>query len=91
MVFQPDALPDAVASLELSNEQKAALQIYQPEDPILFVGHYWQQGQPQPIRPNLACLDYSAVKYGKLVAYRWDGERRLNSDNFVWVDVPRYA
>ena len=91
VVFQPDALPEEVAALELSEEQKAALQIYRPEDPILFVGHYWQQGAPQPIRPNLACLDYSAVKYGKLVAYRWDGERRLNPDHFVWVDVPQYA
>jgi hypothetical protein len=91
VVFQPDALPDDIAALPLSTEQKQALHIYTPKDPILFVGHYWQQGQPHPIRPNLACLDYSAVKYGKLVAYRWDGEKQLNQDHFVWVDVPHYA
>ncbi len=65
--------------------------LYRPHDPLLFVGHYWQQGRPQPIRPNLACLDYSAVKYGKLVAYRWSGERQLERDHFVWVEVPRMS
>ena len=38
---------------------------------------------------NIACLDYSAVKYGRLVAYRWQGEERLNADHFVWIQVDR--
>lgn len=91
IVFQPDALPDEVAARPLSDDQKAELLLYDTDQPILFVGHYWQQGNPHPIRPNLACLDYSAVKYGKLVAYRWEGEHRLHRDHFVWVDVPRLA
>jgi hypothetical protein len=37
----------------------------------------------------VACIDFSAVKYGKLVAYRFDGEKVLSSDKFVWVDVDR--
>ena len=89
VVFQPDALPTGIAARPLSEDQRAELLIYGPEQPMLFVGHYWQQGRPHPIRSNLACLDYSAVKYGKLVAYRWDGERHLDRDHFVWVDVPR--
>ncbi|MGH8368328.1 MAG: metallophosphoesterase, partial [Pseudomonas sp.] len=36
-----------------------------------------------------ACLDYSAVLYGKLVAYRLDQETRLDPRKFVWVDVER--
>ncbi|TVP93064.1 MAG: serine/threonine protein phosphatase [Pseudomonadaceae bacterium] len=91
IVFQPDGLPEAIAARPLSDSQKAELLVYGPEQPILFVGHYWQQGKPHPIRPNLACLDYSAVKYGKLVAYRWQGEQHLERDHFVWVDVPRLA
>ncbi len=39
------------------------------------------------IRPNLACLDYSAVNGGKLVAYRLGQEQRLLPNNFVWVDA----
>ena len=35
-------------------------------------------------------IDFSAVKYGKLVAYRLDGERTLSRDKFVWVDVEEY-
>lgn len=89
VVFQPDALPTEIAARPLSDDQRAELLIYGPEQPMLFVGHYWQQGRPHPIRPNLACLDYSAVKYGKLVAYRWSGERHLDRDHFVWVDVPK--
>ncbi|RMS44692.1 Metallophosphoesterase, partial [Pseudomonas coronafaciens pv. garcae] len=49
----------------------------------------WRSGPPAPIRPNLACLDYSAVLYGKLVAYRLDHETQIDPDKFVWVDVQR--
>lgn len=87
IVFQPDALPDEVASLPLSNAQKAALLRYGDAEPLLFVGHYWCRGTPGPLRPNLACLDYSAVRRGKLVAYRLDEETRLEPHKFFWVEV----
>lgn len=87
LVFQPDALPEHIAIRPLTYRQKRELLFYGADEPLLFVGHYWQQGRPQPLRPNLACLDYSAVKYGRLVAYRWSGEERVLPDNFVWVDV----
>ena len=45
------------------------------------------EGQPTPLAPNIACLDYSVVnRGGKLVAYRWDGEQTLSQDKFVWVE-----
>ena len=89
IVFQPDALPEEVASAPLSHSQKNALLRYAEEEPLLFVGHYWRSGHPAPIRPNLACLDYSAVLYGKLAAYRLDDETRIDPHKFVWVDVDR--
>ena len=89
VVFQPDALPDAVARRPLSPGDKRALLRYGPHEPLLFVGHYWRSGAPAPIRPNLACLDYSAVLYGKMVAYRLDDETVLDPAKFVWVDVTR--
>ena len=52
-------------------------------------GYCWRSGRPAPIRDNLACLDYSAVLYGKLVAYRLDDETRIDPHKFVWVDVDR--
>ncbi|CAH0648700.1 MULTISPECIES: metallophosphoesterase [Pseudomonas] len=89
IVFQPDALPAEVANAPLSHSQKNALLRYAEDEPMLFVGHYWRSGHPAPIRPNLACLDYSAVLYGKLAAYRLDDETRIDPHKFVWVDVDR--
>ena len=89
IVFQPDALPAEVANAPLSHSQKNALLRYAEDEPMLFVGHYWRSGHPAPIRPNLACLDYSAVLYGKLAAYRLDDETRIDPHKFVWVDVER--
>ena len=78
-----------MASLPLSPTDKSRLLQYGVDEPMLFVGHYWRRGRPTPIRPNLACLDYSAVMYGKLVAYRLDDETRIDPDKFVWVEVER--
>lgn len=89
IVFQPDALPELAARTPLSELQKTELLKYGADQPLLFVGHYWRSGTPAPIRPNLACLDYSAVMYGKLVAYRLDREARLDPHKFVWVEVQR--
>jgi hypothetical protein len=52
--------------------------------PVLF-GHYWFTGTPTVISPRFACLDYSAARQGPLVAYRWDGETELRSENLAWV------
>jgi hypothetical protein len=54
----------------------------------VFLGHYWLDTEPQVLAPNVACLDYSvaAKSGGKLVAYRWSGEQRLDNDNFVFVE-----
>ena len=89
VVFQPDALPEPVAAMPLGPGERSRLLAYGADEPLLFVGHYWRQGRPAPIRPNLACLDYSAVKFGKLVAYRLDEERQLDPGKFCWVEVER--
>ena len=53
--------------------------------PVLF-GHYWfNQNDVKPSTPTTACVDYSAVRGGDLVAYRWDGEPELRHDHFVAV------
>lgn len=87
VVFQPDPLPDEVANMPLSDSEKNSLLHYPEQATPVFVGHYWLQGKPRPIQRNLACLDYSAVKYGRLVAYRFDGEEQLSAEKFVWVYV----
>lgn len=68
-----------------------------PDDPIsqdaiiaipdrpTFIGHYWfaPQIRPSPATNLVACVDYSAAKGGPLVAYRFDGERRLSAAKFL--------
>ena len=58
---------------------------YAPTEPPLFLGHYWFNGEPKKLRDNLACLDYSVARNGKLVAYRFDGEQKLDDSKFVFV------
>ncbi len=61
---------------------------YDGEKP-LFVGHYWMSGEPKPLSDHIACLDYSVASGhgGKLCAYCFDGEQRLDASKFVWVDA----
>ena len=75
VVFQPDPLPEDLSERSLSKAEKERLICYGEQDKPVFFGHYWLQGRPKVIKNNLACLDYSAVKYGRLVAYRYDGEK----------------
>ncbi|WP_257284230.1 hypothetical protein [Endozoicomonas sp. SESOKO1] len=36
---------------------------------------------------SVACVDYSVARPGgKLMAYRWSGEQKLDQNNFIWVD-----
>lgn len=55
------------------------------DDKPLFIGHYWLVGEPAPLTPKLACLDYSAAKGGALCAYRWQGESLLRAEQFHCV------
>jgi len=85
--LQPDPLPPELATKSISAEHRRQMVHYGPNEKPLFVGHYWLVGEPRPLAPNIACLDYSAVKSGKLVAYRMDGEAQLDRSRFVWVNV----
>ena len=63
---------------------------YSHTEPPVFLGHYWFEGTPAPLAPNIACVDYSVAREGgKLTAYRWDGETTLEAAKFV--SVPRQS
>ncbi|RZA05338.1 MAG: hypothetical protein EOO68_06780 [Moraxellaceae bacterium] len=87
VVFQPDPLPAYLMNTPLSKAERKCLLHYNEHELPVFVGHYWLTGIPAPLTPNVACLDYSAVKYGRLVAYRMDGERLLKAKKFIWEYV----
>ena len=77
VVFQPDPLPEDINQIPLTASDKQKLVYYGPQEKPLFIGHYWMSGSPEPVSTNIACIDYSAVKKGKLVAYRFDHESVL--------------
>lgn len=58
---------------------------YQQQLVPCFIGHYWFHQTPSVVLSNLACLDYSVAKNGKLVAYRFKGETELNNEHFFWI------
>lgn len=87
VVFQPDPLPSDLSERLLSKKESSKLVYYADDEKPVFVGHYWLKGKPHLQKHNVACLDYSAVKYGRLVAYRWDGESKLKENKFHWVYV----
>lgn len=51
----------------------------------VFVGHYWLEGEPSLLAPDVACVDFSVAKRGRLVAYRFDGEQILSPEKLVSV------
>ena len=60
---------------------------YSHDAPPVFLGHYWMEGEPEPLAANIACTDYSVAKAGgKLAAYRWDGETGLDKGKYVTVE-----
>ena len=47
----------------------------------VFYGHYWRAGEPvehEDWTRTTACVDFSAVRGGTMVAYRWNGERQID-------------
>lgn len=60
--------------------------VYNHDEPPVFLGHYWMEGKPTPLADNIACLDYSVAKSGKLVAYQWSGEQKIDINHYVFVD-----
>lgn len=52
----------------------------------VFFGHYWFSGQPRILNNYSCCVDYCAAHDEKpLVAYRWEGDPELKSENLVSV------
>ena len=62
-----------------------AFDYYLTDDKKVFFGHYWLKGEPSLYKQNICCLDYSVAKNGKLVAYRLDNEKILETNKFVFV------
>jgi len=58
---------------------------YPDDAPIVFFGHYCRGKGPFIIKPNVCCVDSCVTGTGKLLAYRWSGEKQLDMNNLVHV------
>ncbi len=73
-------IPDVPVPPEIANRITG----YAPNSPPVFFGHYALKDHDHGlISPNAACLDHGCGKGGRLVAYRWNGERTLSAANFI--------
>lgn len=72
------ALPD----IDVAPQERSY--VYTGTVPV-FYGHYWRQGSPvenHDWNSRSACVDFSAVKGGTLMAYRWSGEGRIAPEHY---------
>ena len=45
------------------------------------------EGDPEPLATYIACLDYGFAKLGgKLVTYRWEGEKIIRAEGYVCTE-----
>ena len=58
--------------------------VYEANQPILFFGHYCISSGHLIMKPNVCCVDNCLAGFGRLAAYRWNGEKDLTETNFVF-------
>ncbi len=76
-------IPELIGK-KVETDTKTNKDYYYKEDELpVFFGHYWFKGNPKIESNNVACVDYSVAKGGRLVAYKWNGERELRNEGFV--------
>lgn len=58
--------------------------VYMDTVPLVY-GHYWRKWEHRRDEWTryTACVDFSAVRGGTLVAYRWNGESEIHWRNYV--------
>ncbi len=68
----------------IPNELLFSYQNYNPNEPIVFFGHYCIHKTMQIPQQNLCCVDSCAAGNGQLSVYRWSGEKKLSYENLVY-------
>jgi hypothetical protein len=69
--------------IQIPQKKLQKFSFYSIDKKPVFFGHYWNTGTVGILKPNVCCVDYSIAKCEKLVAYRWNGKKNLDNNNFV--------
>lgn len=59
---------------------------YPENEPIVFIGHYCLPQGASILQSNICCVDSCVGSYGKLSAYRYNGESTLSKNNLIYSD-----
>jgi len=78
----PDDQLPAIPNLPLTDNGR---NIYPTGEKPVFFGHYWMRPPVRLLTPNATCVDFSVARGGVLCGYRWNGERKLNPENLLFV------
>nr|WP_319398377.1 metallophosphoesterase [uncultured Carboxylicivirga sp.] len=70
----------------IPNELITKYDIYPDDDPMVFVGHYCVGNGVMIPQKNICCVDACIANGGRLAAYRYSGEKRMDKNRFVFVD-----
>lgn len=80
------AFPQVKRLMDVAVPQSVRPCPYPANAPPVFIGHYWLDSRHSPIlSPNVACLDLSVARGGRLAAYRFNGEATLQAKSVVSV------
>ena len=60
--------------------------LYSLDELPVFFGHYCLNSKAGVIRENLCCVDGCVANGGSLVAYKWNGSKKLDQSNIISVD-----
>ena len=74
-----------IKSKKITPELLPDFEPYKKSEKPVFFGHYWLKSLPFLLKNNVCCLDFGAAKGGYLAAYRFNGEKKLDARNLVWV------
>ncbi len=79
------ARSDAVEGRRATADQLASYDVYPPEAPPVFIGHYGFDRPPGLLAANVACVDFGdgSGGDGAIGAYRWDGACHLGQEHLV--------
>jgi hypothetical protein len=58
---------------------------YPKDAPILFFGHYCRSKGPFILKSNVCCVDSCVTGSKTLLAYQWDGEKKLSEKKLISV------
>nr|WP_321410316.1 metallophosphoesterase [uncultured Carboxylicivirga sp.] len=70
----------------IPNELISSYDIYPEDAPMVFVGHYCVGRGVMIPQKNICCVDACVANGGRLAAYRYSGEKRMDKNRFVFVD-----